>query len=210
MLPILLYDNRLNDGALDVTSTAAGFNVLNLKNLRAYTFWKATNNATQYIVVDCGSEKTADCLAILGHNLGSIGATVTLQSSADNFNPSVNDAFAGVAVTSDRIFFKEFAAPVARRYWRLKIDGASAAPQIAVLMFGNKLQFPYPPETPFPPYEESVETDTKRSKAGHLLGSVVRYFPRKMEARFTTLSRDFVFNTYKPFWEGHASLMKRR
>lgn len=207
MLPILLYDNRLGDGTPTATSTAAGSSVLNLKDLRTYTFWKAVDNATQYLTVDCGSAKSADCLGIIGHNFASTGATISVECSSDNFVGDVTVALAGFTRTTDKAIVKTFASQT-KRYWRLKITGGSAAGQVAVLMLGVRLQFPYPPATPFSPYKEGVETETKRGKTGHLLGTVLRYFPRAISARFIELTREFVFNSYLPFWEGHASLMK--
>lgn len=207
MLPILLYENRLDDGTPVATTTAAGFSVLNLKDLRTFTFWKAVDNAAQYIEIDCGSAKMADCLGIIGHNFGTTGATVSIECSSDNFGADITVALAGFIRTADTAFMKTFAAQT-KRYWRLKITGGSAAAQMAVLMLGVMLQFPYPPATPFSPYKEGMEAETKRGKTGQLLGAVVRYFPRQISARFIEPTRDFVFNSYLPFWEGHASLMK--
>ena len=47
--PIILYDNRFADGALSATDTESGYDVNNIKDLRAHTFWKAASPGTKYI-----------------------------------------------------------------------------------------------------------------------------------------------------------------
>ena len=47
--PIILYDNRFEDGDLSATNTAAGYDVNNIKDLRTHTFWKANAAGTLYI-----------------------------------------------------------------------------------------------------------------------------------------------------------------
>lgn len=364
-LPIILYDNRFSDGTPTATDTAQGFSVLNVRDMRTYTYWKAASVGTKYLTVDCGSPMNADCLGIIGHNLGSIGAEAVLQGSSDNFasdliepvaiRPKTDTAIlkrarlisngdyevwpdgtnvrpagwtlAGSGASVERIVvnapddygaqvtagaganaqlyqrapnfgsFKgntvtyggyvlcnapnagrvgiydgvqwtyspyhsgsglweyltvtrtvsssatelrfvgqvmagltagfdiaaarkgttispstpsDYIEPLsnAKRYWRLKVANGSAAPKLAVLMAGNLLEFPYPPDTPYIPYSEAVEAETARSKKGHPLGAVIRFKPREIAARFPSLSRSFVFDTYKPFWDSHASDLK--
>jgi hypothetical protein len=50
--PLILYDNRLDDGTPTATDTAAGYDVLNLKDLRTYTYWIAGGFGTKYVTVD--------------------------------------------------------------------------------------------------------------------------------------------------------------
>jgi len=50
--PLILADNRLDNGTPTATDTAAGFDVLNLKDLRTYTYWQALSFGTKYITVD--------------------------------------------------------------------------------------------------------------------------------------------------------------
>lgn len=50
--PLILADNRLDNGTPTATDTGAGFDVLNLKDLRTYTYWQALSFGTKYITVD--------------------------------------------------------------------------------------------------------------------------------------------------------------
>lgn len=370
MLPVILYDNRYNDGTPTATDSASGFSILNIKDMRPYTFWKGASAGVKYLTINCGSAKSADLLGIIGHNLGTIGSNVVLQSSSDNFAADIKTVHAervtndkaivkavrvipnggfevwsnGTAVAPDgwslgggvasiarnaanqhsglycaalssaaaqayiyipsmpniayykgktislgasvkftgannivqlaiwdnvsgwrlssfhtgggasefltvsatinaaatqwdiygliqgavtvTAYFDDFiikeASTVAvtdfsdaiqpqsnaKQYWRLKLTAGSAAPQVAVALIGDKLQFPYPPERAYTPYAESVVAETVTGKKGHPLGTVIRYKPRKITVRFTDILRSFVSNTYAPFWDGHASDLK--
>lgn len=206
MNPVILYDNRFNDAAPTATATAAGFDVLNIRDGRAYTFWQGPAAGTHYITVNCGAAKAADALGIIGHNLKTAGATVTVESSPDNavWTPRTG----AYAPTNDRAFMQTF-VKIYAQYWRLKIVSTLAAPRLAVAMIGARLEFPWPPDTPYIPYTERVETDSKRGKSGNLLGSVVRYKPIEVNARFSNFEREWVFDDYQTFWDSHASEMKQ-
>lgn len=362
MLPILLYKNRFNDGTPIATDTAAGYSVLNIKDLRSYTVWKAASLGTKDLRVDCGSAKSADCLGLIGHNLATVGADVLVQCSTDNFGADISTVLA-IRPTTDKTILQPFrmlvngefeswpngvnvapaawtlggaGATVAReqvdpndygarvtaagvedgiyqtilnptyyrgrtlsfgsfarsasvnggrigvydgawtystyhpggdiwsylsvsktinpaateirvsclanaganalfdvaalkegnsisvdqqsdlvqpgfmsnRYWRVYMVGCTSAPQLAVAMIGDMLRFPYPVAAPHIPYKEKIETDSKRSKTGHILGSIVRFKSRTIQAKFTNLPRAFVFDSYQPFWDDHASDLK--
>lgn len=202
MNPIILYDNRFNDGAPTATDTAAGFSVLNIRDYRTYTFWRAASAGTKFITIDCGSAKSADCLAIIGHNLRTANATVSVESSPDNVTWTVR--LAGFTPSSDKAFLRIFTSASAR-YWRIRIVTASIAPQLAVTMLGVMLTFPYPPDAPYVPYSEGIEVESSRGKTGHLLGNIINFKSINISARFSNLTRDWVMNNFKPFWDNHAS-----
>jgi len=203
MTPIILYNNIFSNVLpLTATDTTDGYDVLNVIDYKTYTYWQADSAGTKYISIDCSGDVMANCVGIAGHNLKTANATVSMESSADNSNWTTR--VSDFIPDTDKAFTKLFDSATAR-YWRLKIVTATIAAQIAVLMAGERLTFPCPPESPYIPYSESVELDSARSKAGHLLGVVTRYKPIEINARFSVLSRDWVFNQYLTFWENHAS-----
>ena len=57
-------------------------------------------------------------------------------------------------------------------------------------------------------YSEGVEAETARSKAWHILGSVINYKTIEISVRFSNLTREWVLNVFKPFWDNHASDLK--
>ena len=84
MPPLILTDNRFIDGTPVASATAAGFDARHLADTRPFTFWRAPAAGTFTIKVDAGSAKAVDTLAICGHNLATIGATISVESSPDN------------------------------------------------------------------------------------------------------------------------------
>lgn len=96
------YDTMLGSpgSTLVATSTESSddFDVDYIHNMLETNRWKAAANPAdpQYITYDAGLgiTKTADYLAIHGHNLRSAGANVVLQNSSDNFVADINDVIA--------------------------------------------------------------------------------------------------------------------
>jgi len=203
--PIILYDNRLTDGTPAATDTATGYDILNIIDLRPYTFWKGASSGTKYITVNCGSAKSADCLAIIGHNLYTAGATVSVESSPDN--ATWTERLAGFVPTSDKALLKKFTSASAQ-YWRIKIVTAAVAAYVAVAFLGVKIQFDYPPETPYPPYSETPVADVKRNKNGHILGASTYNPMLELTAQFGFVSRTWLDAYFIPFWQNHARLFK--
>lgn len=205
MNPIILYDNRFKDGVPSATDTAAGFDVLHIRDLRPYTLWRAANSGAKYLTVDCGSAKSADSVAIISHNLQTASASVSVESSADG--DSWTERLAPFSPESDKAFLKLF-TPTTARYWRVKIVTETLAAQVGICMIGARLDFPFPADTPFIPYSIGVEADSSTSKAGFPLGSVIRYKPIHITPRFSVLERTFVFGAYKEFWTAHYSELR--
>jgi hypothetical protein len=203
--PILLYDNRFIDGTITATDTAADYDVNNIKDLRAYTFWKAASAGTKYLTVDCGSEKSADSLGIIGHNLFTAGAMLSVESSSDG--SVYTERLAAFTPSSDKTVLKTFSS-VSARYWRIKIVTATVAPQLAVVMLGQRITFERYLQAPFDPAPEKIEGDSQRSKTGNLLGSVVYYHSMKISADFKNVTPAWIRDTFKPAWDGHLSLLK--
>jgi hypothetical protein len=205
--PIIMYESMLNDCTPTATSTATDYNVLNLRDLRLYMYWMATSAATQYITCPLASAQTANCLVIIGHNLATVGATISVEYSSDNFAADINTALSGFTVTTDKVIMRTFTQQSAE-YWRLKLTGMSAAPYMAILMIDNMLQFPYPEDAPYTPFKDRIKGETQRSRRGHHLGSAVDYQGIQITANFSNLSRTFIFDTYRPFWDYYASQLK--
>lgn len=133
----LYYEHSL--AGLVATSEVAGYPVANLLNRIDGNLWKATSTATQYITFDAGVGNTysPDYLLLHLHNLHTAGATIVLQYSTDNFAADVNDIFTAYAPADDNTILKLFTTQ-AKRYWRLKISGATVAPWIALGHWGPR------------------------------------------------------------------------
>ncbi len=205
-LPAVLSDNRFADG-VPVSSTAVdvGYSVLNLIDWRPFTFWRVTGTGTHFITIDCGSARSADTLAILAHNLASLGATVSVECSSDNFAAETVVALAGFVPASDRVIYRPFTA-VSRRYWRLRIViSGSFSPYLGILCVGARVEFPYQPDKGFDPWPQTVKARGERSTVGQLLGVVRQYVEIAPRPTWTKLDPAWVAATFEPWWDGHAS-----
>lgn len=192
--PLFLHDNRLSDATPAASSTAAGFDVLNLRDARPYTFWQPTAMPAT-VTVDCGSSKAADSLAVYGHDLGSTGCTIEVRKSTDNF--AANDVLvATLTPTDDKPFVLLFAS-VSSRYWRIRVL-TGTVPTIAIAMLGARLEVPAGVREGIDPVGRAVRAQYNRSNAGHPLGKVIQYREWKERLFFELVSWTWVRDTWKP------------
>jgi hypothetical protein len=197
--PKLLYDNRLADGALVASSTAAGYAVGNLRDWRPYTWWKPASLPVT-VTVDCGSARSADYFAVYGHDLFTRGCTVECRRSTDNF--VANDVLvASRTPTDDKPFVVEFAS-ASSRYWRLNITG-SAAPVLAIAPIGAALVMPRRLNLGFDPTQRRVQGQVNRSEDGHPLGRVIHFEQWDQELSFGQISWSWIRGTWLPAWKAH-------
>src|SRR4030067_1177984 len=115
MEPIILADNRFLDGTPTATDTAAGYDVLFIRDYKTFTSWKGASAGTKYLTVDCGTQKSADCVAFVNHNFGTGAAQICVESS-DN-GTDWTERITPFAVTTDKAALRTFATASAR-YWR--------------------------------------------------------------------------------------------
>lgn len=205
MNPVILFDNIVTLGTLSAAYTASGYDVAHIKDFRPYTLWKGTTASPQYVTVNCGSARAADALGICGHNLKTINATVSVENSTNG--STWTTVLAGFVPASDDALIRLFSTDT-KQYWRIKIAGHTAAPYMGVAVLGPRITFPCPPDTPHTPFDQGIETATEVSETGNLLGSVVRTKPYLLEAGFSLVTRTWAFDTFKPFWDTHGSLLK--
>lgn len=202
MNPIVLADNRFLDGTPTATSTAPGYDVLNIRDLKEFTSFRAAGAGTCYLTVPVGSAISADALGIKTHNLGTAAASVSVESS--NNGTDWTECLAAFTPTDDRAILKTFTLATAA-YWRVKIVTATVAPQIAICMVGERITFPFSPDAPYVPASEGIDAESIKSKTGVPLGSIVRFKPYRIMPRWTTVTRAFVETYFLPFWDDYAS-----
>ncbi len=81
--PFILYNNIYTLGTPTATDTAAGYDVSNIKDYRAFTLWRAASAGTKYLTINAGSAQNFDTLGILGHNFATASATVSVEHSTN-------------------------------------------------------------------------------------------------------------------------------
>lgn len=197
--PKILYENRFKDATPVASTTAAGFDVLNLRDWRPYTWWKPTALPAT-VTVDCGSAKAADYAVVWGHDLFTQGATFEVRGSTDNFAAS-DVLVATKTPTSDKPFLLTWTS-VSYRYWRLRITGTTM-PSLAIAAVGAALEVPeYLPEG-FDPLNRKIEGDFNRTNKGHPLGRAIEFEEWSERLEFDWVTWTWVRNSFKPAWDAH-------
>lgn len=169
---------------IGASSTFTGFDAAHIWNMMETNMWTAAQaEGPHYITYDAGAGnlEDADYLAVSGHNLSATGALVSLQYSSDG--EDFTDAFMPFTPVSDRSFVKEFPNPGAYRYWRLVIEGSTAAPCVAVCIWGKATELDYATSS-FDPNEEETKASVNLSQGGYLAGAHTHYIERSMSLRF--------------------------
>ena len=117
------YDNLIRSATVTTTGgEESGFPADAIERSTTWERWKPTNLPAT-IDIDAGSGDTASYLGIAAHTLGSTGATIQLEYSADNVE------FFSVETLSpadDSPVFLLF-NPTQARYWRTTTLGSGAA-----------------------------------------------------------------------------------
>lgn len=186
------FESLINQAGavLSATSEATDYEAANLKSTLETTAWQAVDTTDPcYITVDTNgaARNKSDYLAIYGHNLGTVNASVTLQHSDDAV--TWTDAFTPEMLRSDLVFLKEFATIGPKRYWRLKITGHEAAPWIRILLFGMKAELDYASSS-FDPNAEEDKQNENLSYGGYVAGVHIQYTERSMDLKFEDTSLD--------------------
>ena len=197
--PKLCYDNRLSDATPVASTTAAGYDVLNLRDWRPYTWWQPTAIPAT-VTVDCGSAKTCDYAALYAHDCASRGNAVEVRGSTDNFSAS-DVLVASSTPSTDAPLILTFGA-VAYRYWRLRFT-AGTPPTIAIAAIGAALTLPILLSVGFDPIGRTVQGQLNRSEAGHPLGQVIAFEAWEQEVSLLGVTWAWLRATWVPAWVAH-------
>jgi len=167
--PYLLFDNLLDRASTySATSEVSGFPVANLADWRQGTGyrWKSDGGAAdQNIDIDLGADpdNVADAIAIGGHNLGTVGATVEVLEGGSS--PATTSRLGATAITTDLPLLLLVPNTVGSRYWRVQFASMSAAPQIGILTLGRALEIPTGVRASLDPYGRAAAVEESRSNS---------------------------------------------
>ncbi|MEW6332091.1 MAG: hypothetical protein AB1560_11595 [Pseudomonadota bacterium] len=197
--PKIFWDNRFKDAVPVASSTAAGYDVLNIRDFYPFT-WHKFVAMPGTITVNCGSVKSADSLYVHGHDLGTQGATVEVRRSNDNF--AANDVLVASHTPADDEPFLLQWASVSNQYWRLRFTGATAV-MIAIAALGVALAFPRYLALGFDPLARTPKGSNNRTEKGHPLGNVIEFEEWSAQMTFNRILQSWVRDTFKPAWKAH-------
>jgi len=178
--PIIGYRSMLGLSTTTITDpgTETGFSIASLHDMKSYTLWKSDQTASAVnIDIDAGAGgENADYIALVNHNLNTLGATVRVL--ADTVDPPLVEVLAAVTPDEDTVTYISFTAPGAKRYWRITINHAalpfSDKPNIGDCYMGMKTTMPEFLTSDFSPFFTAYEVAGARSEGGHALSATIR------------------------------------
>ncbi len=113
--------------------------------------------------------------------------TSTWETVLSGFNPS-----------DDLTIYKEFTSTTAR-FWRLKLTGMSAPPEMAICVWGEATELKYAKS--FDPNAREDHANINVSSTGHLLGIHNNYVERSMNLSFQNITST-IYSRLNDWWEG--------
>jgi hypothetical protein len=203
--PFVAFDNQAATAVLGGTATLPDGAALNAVLGTTYDFWRPDVTATTaQFRVTLPVARSLSCVAVCGHNLHDLGASIAVQRS---INAGVNwsDGGAGTLTPTDGrpAIFRMVTSGNDAADWRLNITGLTAADplRIAVAFFGDDLVMPVRFHDRFAPVlsPTEVQLQSNVSVGGNLLGSVVVTEGSMLQASFRHLPPAFVRGAFLPF-----------
>lgn len=195
MNPIIMYENYLNGAEINVSSTDSNpnYNKANLYDYRPYTYWKADNSDEQAIEIIFPTAKSITAVAIIAHDLD--GTILSLKKVVDEIETNIITW----TQNGNGIILKTFSPQTATSF-KLYMSNAGGK-KIGVMMLGNYITFPFPPNKPYAPYEEAIVAENAITEGGYLLGTVIKYYPISINANFDYVPVTWVNTYFIPFWQ---------
>jgi hypothetical protein len=157
-----------------ITSSAedTGYPDDNIIDWKDYTLWQASGAQAYWLKANAGSQVTANCFAVAGHNLDTVGVTrISLDGS--NNDADWTEIVADFSPPNGDDTFAKFFTQVTYQYYRLDIDnnaGGNFVPQVGIFYVGNYLELPRKPSTPHDPDEIEELKNSAEGGEGHLIG----------------------------------------
>lgn len=199
------YDSIPGSSGSLITATSATSTdpIENIYNTLETNRWMASDTTDpHYVKVDLNTGnplKSADYAAIIGHNLNSAGASVSLECSADDFAADITVALAPFSPSSDKAVLKEFTQTPGKRYWRLKITGMTVPVYMAVCAWGLKTELDYASAS-FDPHGEERRANVNLSYGGYVAGVHAQWSERQMTLRFEDAD-EALYAKVRDWWE---------
>ena len=132
------YDTILTTTNVTATTQTAWYPVTNLANTITSSLWRSTGTGTEYITITNANGGGVDYLAIARHNIGTIGAKISVEG--DSGSGFVEVAAEIIPADDDVIWFDIPALGVIYSSIRLKIvSSGTTPPQIGILSAGRAL-----------------------------------------------------------------------
>ena len=198
------YDNILDTGTVTVSSEATGYYKENAYDWRGDDILLFNSDTTHTITIDYGAAVSVDVFCLAYHNLGTLGATVTIRYSTDNFAADDN-VLETLSPADDLVIFQPMTS-IYKRYWRVQIAlGAAGQPYVGQVLLGQMLNLPtpVPAGTPLMYDSDDDEIINNIAQDGNFLGMSIIYKGVKGTIKFEMMTTSYVRNSYRDFFD-HA------
>lgn len=192
--PTVLIENLFADGTLVASSEAANAQAANAVDGKTFDFWTPTVMPATFTVT-LGASDAADCLCFAAHNLGSQGATLTLEQ----WDGGGWIAVATVAPTDDSTIMVLF-PEVSSDQWRLNISGATA-PSIGQASLGKRIVMPVGIVGDYTPTDwgERLDLLGGKTRSGQFLGQRIRARGAETTVNIGRMDRSWYLSTGRVF-----------
>jgi hypothetical protein len=207
--PRIGYDTILTVTNVTASAEETGFPATALANPLTYDRWRAPvlgdSSGLTYIYIDAGSAVTLDYLGIASHNLGTIGAALTLYgNSVAGLTGSPVTLAVVSSIATDAPFIESFTAG-AYRYYTIAINpGAVTVTEsidIGVLFLGAAMQFERCIMGQHAPinYNRKTEFNINISDNGQFLGRSITRQGYETSVSFNMITGAWGRATFQPF-----------
>lgn len=196
--PRIGWHNLLTASNVSADEADADYPVTNLANPATSLKWKGATTGVQTIEIALAEAEAVNYFAIAGHNFGTDGTNIKLQSSSDGSTWA--DVTDSRVLASDYAFMEEFADET-KQYFRLHLTPQTNVPQLAVLHIGRVLRMQrrlfvgYKPPT----LNRKTEVSSGHSESGQFLGRVKRRQMLENSVDFNNITQAWVRETFEPF-----------
>jgi len=201
--PRILAQNRLadassvsfTDGSGNALTQDSVYRIAHLYDLSRLSVWKGDASAAEQRLVFTFAAPVACDTFVLDKSFTLTSGTIYLDYSTDGANWT--NAASQATPVSTTIYWKEFTSQT-KQYWRIRITGLTAQPQIYNVWLGARIDLTFGPSGDFDPYEEELVGDGAHGAAGGFTWTH-RFRRRVLRAGFENLN-DTQFALITSWW----------
>jgi hypothetical protein len=202
-LPLVGYDNIVTTTNVSATSSDPAYPVSRLANPATHLEWMASTSAIQYLTVTTTGLENTEYIGVVGHNWGTIGATVSVEVLDAGFSPPAWTEIEAQFMPGDDSPIMWRISPRPESF-RIKIAQASSPPSLpkaavlqagALLVMQRKIYSQHLPIT----YGRKLLVSNGRSESGKFLGRVVLGEDNDTIARFRLITPEWFRDNIPPF-----------
>jgi hypothetical protein len=199
--PYVGWHNQVAHGNVSADSEAAGYPVTNLANPSTVNRWRSDSSAEQLVTVTDLDGET-DYVAIETHNLGSGGATVSVEAITAEPGAGWETVHSGASPADDKSLLLRFPKGFYTGV-RLRIVPDAVPPYIAVLHVGELIVIPSGIAPGYTPINDGLEVEivTGRADSGAYLGAIVTSSSLSTTTPLKLLPRSWFETVFRPFVE---------